>query len=194
MNFKTFLIFGLITTLIACGGKQEGTDHGHESADKKPAIQQDTVKKSIPKETHAQVGKAHVMIKYHAPAVRGRTIWGGLVPYGDVWVTGAHSATTLEIDKEFVVNGQQIAAGKYALFTIPDKESWTIIINKNWDQHLADDYDQKDDVIRLTVTPEKLDQIQERLKYAVVSSDSSGGAIRISWEKIRVSLPFQLKD
>ncbi len=133
------------------------------------------------------------MIKYHAPAVRGRAIWGGLVPYGEVWVTGAHSATSFEIDKDFIVNGQEIPAGKYALFTIPDKENWTIVINKNWDQHLADEYDQKDDVVRVLVKPEQLGQIQERLKYTVLSNASSEGTIRISWEKVGVSLSFKVK-
>lgn len=133
------------------------------------------------------------MIKYHAPTVRGRTIWGGLVPYGDVWVTGAHSATSFEIDKDFIINDQEIPAGKYALFTIPDKESWTIIINKNWDQHLADEYDQKEDVIRVSITPAQLEQVQERLKYALVSNTSSEGTVQISWEKVRVSIPFKVK-
>ena len=76
------------------------------------------------------------MIQYYAPAVRGRMIWGGLDPFDEVWVTGAHSATNWEFIKDIVINGQTIAAGKYAIFTIPDKDKWTIIINENWNQHL----------------------------------------------------------
>ena len=189
-----FLLFAIVTliAIAACDKKKDESSHDHTGGGNE-TVQTDTVKKSIPKEEHAQVGGAHIMIKYHAPAVRGRTIWGGLVPYGDVWVTGAHSATSVEIDRDFIVEGKEIAAGKYALFTIPDKESWTIIINKNWDQHLADEYDQKDDVIRFTTTPEALDSIQERLKYAIVSKSETDGAIEISWEKLKVTLPFTIK-
>ena len=69
-------------------------------------MQTDTIKTSIPKEEHAQIGGSDITIKYHAPGVRGGTIWGGLVPYGEVWVTGAHSATTFEIDRNFVVGAR----------------------------------------------------------------------------------------
>jgi hypothetical protein len=193
MNPRYLIVMIAIITIVACSGKNESREHAHESTKSKPEVQQDTIKKSVPKEEHAQVGGAHVMIRYHAPAVRGRTIWGGLVPYGDVWVTGAHSATSFEIDKDFSVNNQVIPAGKYALFTIPGKESWTVIINKNWDQHLADDYNQSEDVIRVAVQPEQLGQIQERLKYAIVPGTNAEGTIQISWEKVRVSLPFLVK-
>ncbi|MBC8923868.1 DUF2911 domain-containing protein, partial [Escherichia coli] len=77
---------------------------------------------------------------YHSPGVRKRIIWGGLVPYDEVWVTGAHDATTVEMPKAFVVNGKTIPAGKYAIFTIPGKNAWTVIINKQWQQHLATEY------------------------------------------------------
>jgi hypothetical protein len=191
MNVK-YLLLSICLVILACGEKKHDASHEHATADGNPVVQQDTTRKSIPKEEHAQVGNAQVQIKYHAPAVRGRTIWGGLVPYGEVWVTGAHSATSLEIDQNFFVNEQEIPAGKYALFTIPDKENWIIIINKNWDQHLADEYDQKDDLMRISVKPSLLTETQERLKYAVVSTDATHGRIDISWEKLTVSLPFKV--
>lgn len=178
-------------TWAACQNQKENATHEHGSeAASAPAA--DTVKKSVPKEEHAQIGGTHFMIKYHAPAVRGRIIWGGLIPYGEVWVTGAHSATSLEIDKAITVNGTKIQAGKYAVFTIPGQDKWTIIINKNWDQHLADEYDSKDDVVRVDVTPELLPSIQERLKYSVTDDSNSKVLLSLSWEKIKVSLPIQL--
>jgi hypothetical protein len=193
MNLRFIIPAMTITVLIACAGKKGSGEHEHAMSESKPEVQLDTIKKSIPKEEHVQLHGAHAMIKYHAPAVRGRVIWGGLVPMGEVWVTGAHSATSFEIDKSFVVNGTEIAAGKYALFTIPNTDKWTIIINKNWDQHLADDYDQKLDLVRLDVTPEQLQDVQERLKYAIVSLDNSNATIDITWEKVKVSLPFKIK-
>ncbi|MBA4054239.1 MAG: hypothetical protein C0490_05970 [Marivirga sp.] len=155
------------------------------------AIPADTLKKSIPKEVHTQFGDTHMMLYYHAPAVRGRMVWGGLVPYGDVWVTGAHSATSWEFNKDIVVNDKIIPAGKYAVFTIPGKDQWTIIINRNWDQHLADEYDSKDDVIRVDVEAISRDH-QERLSYALTSKDNKVGQLTIAWEKVRIVLPFRI--
>lgn len=163
----------------------------HDHAGSSPAPS-DTLKKSIPREAHAQIGEVHMMIQYHAPAVRGRTIWGGLVPYGEVWVTGAHSATNWEFNKEIVVNDQTIPAGKYAVFTIPGKDLWTVILNKNFSQHLADDYDSKDDIIRVIVKPVAGNH-QERLSYNLSSKDRKVGQLTIAWEKVRIILPFQIK-
>lgn len=187
---STLILFALV--ILSCETKKETDTHEHQSTSPEVALA-DTVKKSIPKEAHAQIGPAHIMIKYHAPAVRGRTIWGGLVPYNEVWVTGAHSATSFEIDKDIRIGEKEVPAGKYALFTIPGKEKWTIILNKNWGQHLADDYDQKEDIVRLEVSPEITENIQERLKYTLKEIDNSSGSVDIRWEKIKVSIPFQIK-
>jgi hypothetical protein len=186
----TFLLALLIS---ACQSKKETGEHHHEDASSAPAVPADTVRKSIPKEEHAQIGKAHVTIRYHAPAVRGRTIWNGLVPYGEVWVTGAHSATSFEVDQDIMVGEKEIPAGKYAIFTIPGQDKWTIIINRNWDQHLADEYDEKEDVTRLEVTPGQNQDIQERLKYSIVGDGENKGTVSISWEKVLVAMPFQIK-
>jgi hypothetical protein len=192
MKIKIISILCLLALAIgACQSNKESGEHNHDATSTSEA-QPDTIKKSIPKEEHAKIGDTHLMIKYHAPAVRGRTIWGGLVPYGDVWVTGAHSATTLEVDKDFSTGGQNIPAGKYALFTIPGKEKWTVIINRNWEQHLADEYDSKDDVVRVELVPEILGSIQERLKYKIVANGNDNGVLTISWEKIKLSMPLEL--
>ena len=187
------LTIAVVATLASCNSKKETSEHNHENGSQSAATQQDTVKKSIPKEVHAQVGKAHITMTYHAPAVRGRTIWGGLVPYGDVWVTGAHKATTFEINKDFIVGPKEIPAGKYALFTIPDRDKWTIIFNKNWDQHLTDEYNQQDDVVRIEVAPNQSENIQERLKYTIAAQNENTGNIDFRWEKIHVLIPFKIK-
>ena len=194
MKLNLFVHISIFVTLAsACNSKKEPNEHDHETAPSATeAVVVDTIKKSIPKEEHVQIGGTHFTIKYHAPAVRGRTIWGGLVPYDEVWVTGAHSATSLEFDKDITVNGIKIPAGKYALFTIPGKEKWTIIINKNWNQHLADDYDAKEDVARLDVTTQQLPSVQERLKYSITQDGDSKARIDISWEKVKVTLPVYL--
>ena len=178
--------------IVSCQTKTETTAHKHDEKQTGSEAPADTVRKSIPKEEHALIAGTHFTIKYHAPAVRGRTIWGGLVPYGDVWVTGAHSATSIEIDKSIKINNTAVPAGKYALFTIPGKEKWTIIINKNWNQHLADDYNTMEDVIRVDVTPEILPSVQERLKYSITDEGNNEASISVSWEKVRVSLPIEI--
>lgn len=151
--------------------------------------QPDTIKKSIPSETNGKIGQANVQINYHSPGVKDRTIWGGLVAFDQVWVTGAHKATAVKFDKAVTIDGKEVAAGTYALFTIPGREEWTIILNQDYEQHLADDYDQKKDVLRVKVKPKTLDQHQERLKYEIHATTTEEGAITISWEKVQVSLP-----
>ena len=192
MKYLLSILIGLALLISACQSQKENTVHEHnEEARTEEAA--DTIKKSIPKEEHAQIGGVHFMMKYHAPAVRGRTIWGGLVPYDEVWVTGAHSATTLEFDKDIKINNTKVPAGKYAFFTIPGKERWTLIINKNWKQHLTDDYDVNDDVARIEVTPEVLQETQERLKYSISDAADSNAAISMSWDKLKVKFHIQLK-
>lgn len=190
---KFIIIVAVASFILACSnngsGKHEG---GHESHDSSTTASKDTSKKSIPSETKKWIGNTNIKINYHSPAVRGRTIWGGLVAYDVVWVTGAHKATTLEIGKNFIVGGKTIPAGKYALFTIPGKEEWTVIINKNWNQHLADDYSEKDDVVRIKVVPQTTKELTERLKYEIDQKGERIANIIISWEKVRVSFGMEI--
>ena len=155
------------------------------------AQQADTTKGSVPSQTELMLGKVGVRFQYYAPAVRGRIIWGGLISYDQVWVTGAHRATSLEVNATFEVGGKTISPGKYALFTIPGKDQWTIIINKNWDQHLADEYSETDDVVRFTVTPQAT-SLRERLKYFLEKISDTEVKATIHWEKISVSFPIHL--
>ncbi len=137
------------------------------------------------------IGKATITIDYGSPRVRGRVIWGGLIAYGTVWATGAHHATSIAFSRAAVIGGKIVKAGKYALFTIPDKNEWTVIINKNYDQHLADDYDEKLDIIRLKVMPKSVETIQEELTFGIVASDASEGHISFAWDKLIWTLPLK---
>jgi hypothetical protein len=190
INFSIIL---LLLTFVACTQKKESAETAPEQPKTATEIPADTIRKSIPKEVKDKIGDANVTITYHAPAVRGRTIWGGLVPYGEVWVTGAHKATTFEIDKSFEFGSKRIDAGKYGFFTIPAENNWTIILNKNWDQHLTDEYDEKDDVIRFQVPAEEGMDLQERLYYDIVDYEGSKGGVVIRWEKIKVVVPIHVK-
>lgn len=166
-----------------------------ESSIKTPAVSynpnlgNDSSKKSIKSMAYAIVGRDSIKVSYHSPGVRKRMIWGGLISFGEIWVTGAHDATTLEMPRAFVVNGKEIPAGKYAFFTIPGEKEWTLIINKHWKQHLADEYDEKDDIIRISVQP-KTTAHTERLQYFVETSNGQTGKIAVAWGTIKVELPF----
>ena len=157
-----------------------------------PNLVKDTSKKSIKSMAVGLIGKDSIKISYHSPGVRKRVIWGGLVPFEEVWVTGAHDATNITINRPFVVSGREIPAGKYALFTIPGKDEWTIIINKHWNQHLANEYDEKDDIIRFRVKP-RLASHLERLQYFIEPVTDNEGKIAIAWEKIRLEFPITLR-
>lgn len=140
----------------------------------------------------AMIGDAHVHIDYSSPGVRGRIIFGGLVGYDNVWQAGAHYATWIETDKDLTIAGEKLPAGKYGFFTIPSKSDWTIMINKNWDQHGKDEYDEKEDVIRFKVTPEISEDIQEHLEYKITETSDNSGVISMSWEKVKIEFPFAI--
>ncbi len=153
----------------------------------------DTVKKSLPAKVDNKIGYAHFTIRYHSPAVRDRVIWGGLVPFGEIWVTWAHLATSIESDKEFLIRDQPIPAGKYALFTILSNDDWTVILNKIWDQHLTDEYNQADDILRLKIRPDTLSYVQERLMYDIDQWAQKEGNIEFMWERLRIKIPIRVK-
>lgn len=153
--------------------------------------QADTTKGSIPSKAELAIEKALFRIQYHSPAVRGRVIWGGLIAYDQVWVTGAHRATIFEFNVPAEIAGTTVKAGKYSLFTIPGKESWIVIINKNWDQHLADDYAESDDVLRFTVFPAEAGN-RNRLNYNFEKISATEIQASMHWEKLKISFPIKL--
>jgi hypothetical protein len=137
---------------------------------------------SPPAEVHAKIGDNTVSINYSSPSVKGRTIWGDLVPYGKVWRTGANEATIFETSGELNFNGQKLPAGKYGLFTIPGEKEWTIIFNSVWDQWGAFKYDASKDVLRLKANPAKSDAFNERMKFEI-----NDHVISLLWENLKVS-------
>ena len=137
-------------------------------------------------EASGTVGAAKVKIVYCQPSVKGRKIMGGLVPYGEVWRTGANDATTIEFDKPVKVEGKDLAAGKYALFTIPGESEWTIIFNKDHKQWGAYSYKQADDVLRVAVKPVKTASPVEAFTIGVGKDQ-----INLKWENTEV--PVKIK-
>jgi len=138
---------------------------------------------SPPKTASAEVDGAEVTIDYSSPGVKDRTIMGDLVPYGKVWRTGANEATTLTLGKGYMMNGSEVPAGKYGLFTIPGEKEWTIIINSVWDQWGAYNYDSSKDVLRFNVPAKKTKEKVERMNFEI----SPKGKVSMMWENTMVS-------
>jgi Protein of unknown function (DUF2911) len=141
---------------------------------------------SPPAKATAKVGAANLNISYSQPAVKGRKIWGDLVPFGKVWRTGANGATVFETDKDVKIEGKVLKAGKYALFTIPTEKEWTIIFNKKSEQWGAYDYSDKDDVLRVNVKSEATKDLVERMTIDIKDSK-----VNLMWEKKMVSFKVE---
>ncbi len=130
-----------------------------------------------------------IAIDYGAPSVKGRTVWGGLEKYGKVWRAGANENTTISFDKNVTINGKDLPAGKYGFFIIPnEKGDWTVIFNKKNDKWGAYSYKQKEDALRVDVTPKFVDDVHEQLNYSVGEN-----AINFAWEKVRLAIPVSSK-
>ena len=187
-----FQLFVLSLVLSASAISATAQQQTKEEVCYNPNLMKDTSKKSIKSMAVAVINGDSIKINYHSPGVRKRVIWGGLVPYDEVWVTGAHDATTIEIGKSFIVGGKEIPAGKYAFFTIPGKNEWTVIINKQWKQHLATEYDEKEDVARIKVKPRK-NTHTERLQYFIDDNKNGKGTIAVAWEKLKIRFDIMLR-
>jgi hypothetical protein len=128
-----------------------------------------------------KAGNASVTIDYGQPSVKGRKVFGDLVPYAKVWRTGANEATVFETDSDIMVEGKSLAKGKYGLFTIPGEKEWTIIFNKTWNQWGSFRYKQEEDVLRVTVPAGKSAAFTEALTIVV-----EGGKVKLMWENTMV--------
>lgn len=119
------------------------------------------------KEMSGNVGDVKVTVNYGSPSKKGRDIWGGLVPFGKVWRTGANSGTIVEFSDDVTVEGEALAAGKYSLFTIPNEGEVTVIFNKGLEQWGTGSYNESEDALRVTVTPEAQDDSSESLEFMI---------------------------
>ena len=192
MNNIFYLAF-LSLLFFACkSNKQNQSGDQHQNHKMEETTSNSKKTQSPHKYAMAMIADAHIHIDYSAPSVKGRIIYGGLLAYGEIWQSGAHNATWIETNKDIIINENLLKAGKYGFFTIPNKDKWTIIFNKNWNQHGKDDYNENDDVLRIDVTPEISEEITEQLIYQVEKLNDKEGIISLSWEKVSVSFPFML--
>lgn len=138
-----------------------------------------------------RVGLTDVEITYSRPAVKSREIFGNVVPYGKVWRTGANAATKLVFSTPVKLNGNDVPAGTYALMTIPDKDEWTIIINKGSEQWGAYKYDEKSDVVRFKAKPVKMSWKLENFTIEFNPVTETSASLNLAWDEVKV--PIEMK-
>jgi Protein of unknown function (DUF2911) len=190
-HFITNLFAFAITLFLgfACNSAEQQTDAGTADSavvapEKKEEMPEDKSKRpSPPAKAEAKIGDISISIDYSQPAVKGRVIFGDMVPYGDVWRTGANEATTITFDKDVMIEGQKLVAGTYALFSIPNEKEWTIIFNKKAQQWGAFEYKQEEDALRVNVKPVQEADSMENLTFTV----GEDGVVTLKWDKTKVS-------
>lgn len=136
------------------------------------------------------VGLTEISVDYSSPAAKGRKVFGGLVPFGQLWRTGANAATKITFSKDVTIEDKPVPAGTYALFSIPTATGWTLILNKNPNQGGTEQYKQDLDLARFSVKAQA-SAMRERLTFLFSNTTDSTTSLDLEWEKVRVSLPIK---
>ena len=139
-----------------------------------------------------RVGLTDVEIVYSRPGVKGRKIFGGLVPYGEVWRTGANNATKITFSTSVKFGGADVPAGSYALYSVPGPDEWTVILSKVTGQWGAYQYNAKDDFVRVKVTPVKLTEPIETFVIGLNDLRDESATLNLVWEKTRVVVKLEV--
>ena len=172
----------MLTKLLACGVFSMAVFFTNAQSIKTP--------QPSPGQTIRQdFGISSVELNYSRPGMKGRKIFGDLVPWGKVWRTGANSATRIKFSDDVTIGGQSLKAGEYAIYTVPNEKEWEFIINKgsaNW----GTDYKQEDDILRVKTTPVKLDQSVETFTMQFANVKSNSTDLQLMWDKTLVSVPI----
>ena len=137
------------------------------------------------------VGLTEIAVEYSSPAVRGRKVFPDVVPYDKLWRTGANTATKISFSKDVQVAGKPVPKGTYAIFTIPGKNEWTVILNKNPDQGGTDQYKQDLDALRFTAKPKAIAH-REHLTFTFGDFNENGASLDLEWDKLRVTIPIKV--
>lgn len=137
-----------------------------------------------------RVGITNITINYHRPLVKGRKVWGGLVPYGQVWRAGANENTTIEFTDPVTIEGKPLAKGIYGLHMLPTENEWTVIFSKAATAWGSFTYNQSEDALRVTVKPQAA-EMKEALAYEVDDVTPTSAVITLRWEKVAV--PFKIE-
>ncbi len=137
------------------------------------------------------IGLTEILVTYGRPGVRDRDIFGGLVPFGEVWRTGANESTVIVFGDDVLVEGEQVPAGTYSLYTIPGEDEWTVIINEklSW----GTQYDEAEDLLRVTVQPEESIHMEQFMIYFEDVTEHQGNLV-LHWDNTRVPVTISVND
>ncbi len=173
-RFAPLIILALLAFFVASAFAQSNIDLPDTS--QKAAVLQ-------------RVGVTDITISYHRPVVKGRKIWGGLVPMGDVWRAGANENTTIQFSTPVSVEGKPLPAGKYGLHMIPNADEWTIIFSKMAEAWGSYTYSEAEDALRVKVKP-RANEMEEALEYEFEDLQIDSAVVTMKWEKLAV--PFRV--
>ena len=210
MTFRPFLLLSVFSLFIltACTSDAQNDDDmaegndthhengmadGHEGHHGHPMRANDEARVSPNAGVMQTIGTTMVHIMYGRPSVNDREIFGGLVPYDEVWRTGANEATTITFSGDVTIEGQPLAAGTYGLFTLPTADSWTFIFNNTADQWGAFDYDSAEDALRVTVQPTNEFPVEQMAFWFDEVSATSAKAV-LGWAGTMAAFEIEVSE
>ncbi len=144
--------------------------------------------------TNQEVGLTSIKVEYSRPAVRGRKIFGGLVPYGRIWRMGANASTKITFESDVTIMGNILAKGTYALYAFPEAEAWEIVFHNNL-THWGDgrrDYDPNEDALRINVVPREINSFQENFLITFDIIDHNKLSFILRWESTEINIPINV--
>ena len=177
---NTYLL--LVTMLLACVS--------YKSYAQIPRIPEASSTQTIMQD----FGLGKINITYSRPNVKDRKIFGGIIPYGEVWRTGANSATTITFTEKVNIKGNSVPAGTYSLFSIPERNEWTIILNKKVKQWGAYSYKQADDLLRFTVKSKRVNEKRETFTMQFVNTTTKSTDLYLVWDHTAAIIHMETDD
>lgn len=178
--------------------QDHGMDHGtgdHAMHANMPPMRGNDGPRASPNAGAMQtIGTTMVMVHYSRPSVNDREIFGGLVPYDEVWRTGANESTAISFSGDVEIGGQALAAGTYGLFTIPGEDEWTVIFNRTAEQWGAMSYDAAQDALRATATPMTAASPQEQFQISFQDVTDESATMVLAWDDVRVPVAISVAD
>jgi tetratricopeptide (TPR) repeat protein len=160
-----------------------------------PAFAQLRLPQASPRaQVNQTIGLTEVTVTYHTPGVKGREVWGKMVPYGQVWRSGANEATLITFTDSVRVNGQSLPAGTYSLFTLPEAENkWSVIFNKNTTLWGTEGYKPEEDALRVPLTPQAAPTSFESLQYYFSNIQTTKATLNLAWEKLIIPINLEVE-
>ena len=182
MTTYRVLMTGLAVCVLAgCAGGEESGEPGiASSADGGDVISLDDVKASQSGSVWQEVANPSITITYDRPVARGRELFGGIVPFGEIWNPGANDATALEFSRNVIINGNPLPAGKYSLWAIPDPNRWTVIFSREADVYHTPYPGEEHDALRFMVSP-RLGEHMETMAFYFAAVEKKDAELRLHW-------------